>query len=423
MGENRSLSNGQEGNVPKLRFPGFEGEWTSKQFGDIFSFLPNNTLSRAELVTDGEVLNIHYGDILTKYTSILNAEYDEIPSIVLGKESKGCSYLQDGDIVIADTAEDETAGKALEIININGRKIESGLHTIPCHPNYSYAPMYLGYYINSAHFHKQLIPLMQGIKVLSVSKSNISKTIISAPNTICEQEKTAFILHLLDCRIKKQQQVIETLKKYKRGLLSSMFPEKGEAIPKHRFSGFTEPWEQRKLSELIIEYKETVESDCELPVLTSSKTEGVLLQEEHFGRKQSHDITGYNVLPRNYCTYRNRSDGIDFTFNINKCCDKGIISKFYPVFCGNGNDTFFISLMLNNSDEVVREIGYTCIGTGQKVLAFSDLLKMYLRVPIYEEQKKIAAYFDNLDHLITLHHYKLKMAIKLKESLLQQLFI
>ena len=161
-------------------------------------------------------------------------------------------------------------------------------------------------------------------------------------------------------------------------------------------------WEQRKLSELITEYKETVDSDCTLPVLTSSKTEGVILQEEHFGRKQNHDITGYNILPRNYCTYRNRSDGIDFTFNINKCCDRGIISKFYPVFCGNNNDTFFISLVLNNSDDVVREIGYTCTGTGQKVLSFLDLQKMSLRVPSYEEQKNISTYFDMLDNLITL---------------------
>ena len=77
-------------------------------------------------------------------------------------------------------------------------------------------------------------------------------------------------------------------------------------------------WEQRKLRDLIIEYKETVDADCTLPILTSSKTEGVVLQEDHFGSKQRHDITGYNILPRGYCTYRNRSDGVDFTFNINK---------------------------------------------------------------------------------------------------------
>lgn len=173
--------------------------------------------------------------------------------------------------------------------------------------------------------------------------------------------------------------------------------------PKIRFKWFTKDWEQRKLGEIITEYKETVDSDCTLPILTSSKTEGVILQEEHFGMKQQHDITGYNILPRNYCTYRNRSDGVDFTFNINKCCDKGIISKFYPVFSGKNSDVFFLSLVLNNSDEVVREIAYTCTGTGQKVLSFLDLQKMNVKVPSFDEQKEIAAYFDSLDNLITLH--------------------
>lgn len=150
----------------------------------------------------------------------------------------------------------------------------------------------------------------------------------------------------------------------------------------------------------------TVDLKCTYPVLSSSKNEGVVFQEEHFGRKQQHDITGYNVLPRNYCTYRNRSDGVDFTFNVNNCCDMGIISKFYPVFCGNNNDTFFLSLVLNNSEEVIHEIAYTCTGTGQKVLSFLDLQQMSIRVPKYIEQKKIAVLFDKINTLITLHQRK-----------------
>ena len=184
----------------------------------------------------------------------------------------------------------------------------------------------------------------------------------------------------------------------------------------------TYDWERRKLGEIITEYKETVDSDCTLPILTSSKTEGVILQEEHFGRKQQHDITGYNILPRNYCTYRNRSDGVDFTFNINKCCDKGIISKFYPVFSGNNSDVFFLSLVLNNSEEVVHEIAYTCTGTGQKVLSFLDLQKMRVRVPSFEEQKKVGEIITTLDHLITLHQRQCENAKKLKKFMLQKMF-
>ena len=238
-----------------------------------------------------------------------------------------------------------------------------------------------------------------------------------------EQSILADYLIKLDHLITLHQRKCDETKQLKKFMLQKMFPKNGEKNPEIRFEGFTDDWEQRKLKNLIEEYKETVDSSCALPILTSSKTEGVILQEEHFGRKQNHDITGYNILPRNYCTYRNRSDGVDFTFNINKCCDKGIISKFYPVFCGKENDTFFISLVLNNSDEVVREIGYTCTGTGQKVLSFLDLQKMHLRVPTSNEQKKIAGFFTGLDDLITLHQRKCEKLKELKKFMLQNMFV
>ena len=246
---------------------------------------------------------------------------------------------------------------------------------------------------------------VEGGSVTNLYFEKLKNIEVSFPS-IQEQEKIAAYFENLDHLITLHQRKCEETKSLKKYMLQKMFPENGKCVPEIRFSGFSDAWEQRKLGEMIKEYKETVDSDCILPVLTSSKTEGVILQEEHFGRKQQHDITGYNILPRNYCTYRNRSDGVDFTFNINKCCDKGIISKFYPVFSGNNSDVFFISLLLNNSDEIVQEIAYTCTGTGQKVLSFLDLQKMKIKVPNFEEQKKIAAYFDHLDHLITLHQRK-----------------
>ncbi len=198
--------------------------------------------------------------------------------------------------------------------------------------------------------------------------------------------------------------------------------KKNEQKPKIRFKGFTDAWEQRKLNEVISEYKETVDSGCDLPILTSSKSEGVVLQEEHFGRIQNHDITGYNILPLNYCTYRNRSDGVDFTFNINKRCNKGIISKFYPVFTGKNSDIFFISLELNHSKEIIHEISYTCTGTGQKVLSFLDLQKMNIKIPSYNEQHKIGQLFEKIDNLITLHQRKCDKLVNIKKSLLEKMF-
>ncbi|WP_172974479.1 restriction endonuclease subunit S, partial [Ligilactobacillus ruminis] len=278
------------------------------------------------------------------------------------------------------------------------------------------------YYLIQSDDYQKVANDTSGTKMPRSDWKNVSSTDFAIPSKD-EQKQIGAFFKQLDDTITLHQQKITLLIKLKKAMLEKMFPKKGTVIPEFRFNGFANAWEQRKLEEIITEYKETVDSDCTLPILTSSKTEGVILQEEHFGRKQQHDITGYNILPRNYCTYRNRSDGVDFTFNINKCCDKGIISKFYPVFSGKNSDVFFLSLVLNNSDEVVREIAYTCTGTGQKVLSFLNLQKMKVRVPSFDEQKEIATYFDSLDNLIILHQRKIDKIKNMKKAMLNQMFI
>ena len=280
----------------------------------------------------------------------------------------------------------------------------------------------LWHWFKSPDFQKLIMQLQEGGVRLYFYYDKLCMGEVSLP-LLEEQRKIGKLFDTLDNLITLHQRKYEKLTNVKKSMLEKMFPQNGSSFPEIRFKGFTDAWEQRKLGELISEYKETVDSSCTLPVLTSSKTEGVILQEEHFGRKQQHDITGYNVLPRSYCTYRNRSDGVDFTFNVNECCDMGIISKFYPIFCGNNNDTYFLSLVLNNSDEVVHEIAYTCTGTGQKVLSFLDLQKMSIRVPRQEEQKKTSAFFKQLDNLITLHQRKLEKLQNIKKSMLEKMFV
>ena len=80
-------------------------------------------------------------------------------------------------------------------------------------------------------------------------------------------------------------------------------------------------------------------------------------------------------------------------------------------------------MVLNYSDEVIHEIGYTCVGTGQKVLSFTDLQKMKIRVPSLAEQDMISEFFSTLDDLITLHQRKLDDLKEYKKGLLQQMFV
>lgn len=197
-------------------------EWNSKSFSDNFSSLNNNTFSRNMLSESGSVCNIHYGDIFVKYGEICDVQKENIPKVNDHIDTGKYDLLQDGDIILADTAEDETVGKATEILNVDTATVISGLHTMACRPNYKFAPMYLGYYINSPTYHNQLLPFMQGIKVTSIGRKNISETSISFP-CLEEQQKIADFLATYDEAISYAKQELDKWKELKKGLLQQMF--------------------------------------------------------------------------------------------------------------------------------------------------------------------------------------------------------
>ena len=197
--------------------------------------------------------NVHYGDVLIKFGEVLDVGKEQLPMItderVLSKYK--ASFLQNGDVIVADTAEDSTVGKCSEIVGLNGDIVLSGLHTIPYRPVEKFATGYLGYYLNSGAYHNQLIPLMQGIKVTSVSKSAMQDTDIVYPKSVKEQAMIGNCFQSLDHLITLHQRKCDETKKLKKFMLQKMFPKKDEKKPEIRFADFTDDWEQRKLGWLV----------------------------------------------------------------------------------------------------------------------------------------------------------------------------
>ncbi len=216
--------------VPEIRFEGFDGDWEQKKLGEMFCSLQNNTLSRADLsIEQGEAKNIHYGDILVKFGEVLDIGKEHLPMVTDGSiiAKYKASFLQNGDIVVADTAEDETVGKCSEIAGLNQEIVIAGLHTIPYRPVIRFASGYLGYFMNSSAYHRQLLPLMQGIKVTSISKSAMQDTDIMYPESQDEQAKIGAYFCNLDHLITLHQRKCNELKDLKKFMLQNMFPQKG----------------------------------------------------------------------------------------------------------------------------------------------------------------------------------------------------
>ena len=211
--------------VPEIRFAGFTDPWEQRKLGDCFEFLKSNTLSRAGLNGEnGTARNVHYGDILIKFGDCLDGERSDLPFItddtVLPKYAG--SILREGDVIFADTAEDETAGKCVELRKLPKEPTISGLHTIPARPRFPFGTGYLGHYLNSDAYHRQLLPLMQGIKVISVSKAALQDTQVRFPG-LSEQSAIGAALNEIDSLITLHQRKLELLQNIKKSLLDKMF--------------------------------------------------------------------------------------------------------------------------------------------------------------------------------------------------------
>ena len=212
--------------VPELRFSGFTDPWEQRKFEDVFVKLQSNSLSWAQLnYEQGIANNVHYGDILIKFGEYLDVGKEELPYInndTLVNKYRA-SFLENGDIIFADAAEDETVGKCTEIQGLTTQIVISGLHTIPCRPIQSFAKGYLGYYLNSKTYHNQLLPLIQGTKVSSISRSSLNETYVIYPKNIEEQTKIGLFFNNLDNLITLHQHKLEKFKNMKKALLDKMF--------------------------------------------------------------------------------------------------------------------------------------------------------------------------------------------------------
>lgn len=213
-------------------------EWDVQRFSDTFRVLNNNTYSRAELNYDsGQFKNIHYGDVLILFPEVLDCTREDVPYINDGlRISSSAQPLQDGDVVMADTAEDETVGKVTEVTNTSDKPVMAGLHTIPFRvKSGKFVAKWLGYYMNSHLYHDQLLPYIHGTKVSSVSKGSLGDTVIIVPKT-SEQGKIVNALSDVDTLIENLKKVIRKKKNIRQGTMQIL------VTGKKRLDGFSGDW-------------------------------------------------------------------------------------------------------------------------------------------------------------------------------------
>ncbi|MGU9937083.1 restriction endonuclease subunit S [Empedobacter brevis] len=228
-----------------------------------------------------------------------------------------------------------------------------------------------------------------------------------------EQQKIAEVLSTWDKAIQETDTIIKKLEDRNKALAFSLL------TGKKRVKGFEDKWDNYKLEYFFEEYSSKPKQNTDLPVFTSSKN-GLMSQSDYYsgGRISTRENVDYNIIPRDYITYRSRSDDGLFTFNKNTAGYDGLISGYYPVFkVVNGNDNFFLYYLNFFKTKLTK---YST-GTSQLVLSFKALKSAMFNLPSLEEQNAIAEILNTANQEVKQYQQKLE-ALKLqKKGLMQQL--
>ena len=405
-------------------------EWDVLPFEEIFRTLSNNTLPRDQLNYDsGSIKDIHYGDILILFPEILDCSRDDIPYVNNDASISG-KPLRDGDIIISDTAEDETVGKAVEVSNQANTNIVAGLHTIPCRVKYGkFASGWLGYFINSHYYHDQLIPYIHGTKVSSITRESLADTYIVVP-PYEEQEKIVAALADISRLISESEKLIAKYQSIKQSCLQHMFPRKGQIEPDMRLPGFTGAWEQRKLGELG-----TLKNGMNFSKEAMGKGYPFVNLQNIFGNNvidisklglamaSSTQLKEYSLQKGDVLFVRSsvKLEGVGeaalVSENLENTTYSGFIIRFHDQA---GMDDNFKRFIFRTSS-VRQQIMSQATDSANKNISQQVLSNIKIMIPEKAEQEIVGQYFSNLFTLITLHQRKCEKYKMIKQGMMEDL--
>lgn len=291
---------------------------------------------------------------------------------------------------------------------------------------------FLWHWFKSNAFQKMIEQYQEGGVRLYFYYDKLCMCSLPIPN-IKEQRKIGKQLDNLDRFITLHQRKLEKLKLVKKSMLEKMFPKNGSNVPEVRFKGFTDDWEQRKLGEVverIVRKNENLEST--LP-LTISAQYGLIDQNEFFDKRiASKDVSGYYLVRKGEFAY-NKSTSSDAPWGAVKRLDRyesGVLSTLYIVFeildetetCSDYLVTYYSTDLWHKGVQAIAAEGAR--NHGLLNIAPVDFFETELMLPSnIVEQRKIGAYFKQLDNLITLHQCKVEKLQIMKKSMLEKMFV
>ena len=408
--------------VPAIRFAGFTDPWEQRKLGELCAISKGHGYSKADIRDAGTPL-ILYGRLYTQYESRI----DDVDTFAVEQEG---SLLSKGNEVIVpasgETAEDIAVASS---VRRSGIIFGGDLNVVT--PVSKLDPDYTALAITYSKAHDDLAKRAQGKSVVHVHGNDIAEVEVSYPSE-SEQKRISTAVLGLDNLITLHQRKYDKLVIFKKSMLEKMFPKDGESVPEIRFAGFTDPWEQRKFSDVAmikrgLTYSPTdiVDGAGGIRVLRSSninEDQFVLNNDDVFVNEGAvtidlvHDgdilITAANGSPRL----------VGKRARISDLPGKTVQGGFMLVASSPCSD--FLCASMGSS--WYRRFLATGVAGGNGAIGNLDskaLGETTIAVPNDAEKDKIGCFFTRLDSLITLHQRKLELLQNIKKSLLDKMFV
>ena len=401
----------KKSDAPAIRFKGFSDAWEQRKFEEI-------AVRSSVICSDDTLPRVEYEDIVSG-TGRLNKDIYAKQSI-----KSGIAFHQ-GDVLY---------GKLRPYLQnwllptFDGLAVGDFWVLQPQNADSSF----LYRLIQSRQF-DEVANQSTGTKMPRADWKLVSKTVFSIPSNISEQAAIGTYFTALDSLITLHQRKFEKLTNVKKSMLEKMFPQNGSSYPEIRFKGFTDPWEQRKLGELVDRVvRKNTNNESTLP-LTISAQYGLVDQITYFNnRVASRDVSNYYLVLNGEFAY-NKSTSDGYPFGAVKRLDlyeKGVLSTLYIVFAPKKEqqiDSDYLTVFFDTDrwhKGVAERAAEGARNHGLLNISAEDFFDIDLSVPKdIVEQKQIGAFIRQLDNLITLHQRELEKLQNIKKSMLEKMFV
>ena len=404
--------------MPAIRFKGFNDDWEQRKLEN-FGKATGGTSIESEFSEDGIYKVISIGS----YSE--NSVYNDqgIRAIKSDKTSNRVLNKNDLTMILNDkTTSGNIIGRVLLIEKSGIYVYNQRTERIEININ-EYDPVFLYEMLNAPNIREKIIKQAQGNTQIYVNWSAIAMLDYMIPSKK-EQVKIGQFLHSISNIITLHQRKLEKIKIMKKSMLEKMFPRDAESIPKIRFDGYTDDWEQRKLGELgeIMTGSTPSASNNEyysedgIPWVTPTDINALTILDTPRKLSEKGMEVG-RVVPANtiLCTCiasigKNALLTVKGSFNQQ-------INSLTP---SAENDAYFL---LTESELWSNKMKRIAASGTMQIINKTEFSELTTLVPSTDEQKTIGSYFRNLDHLITLHQRKLEKLKRVKKSLLEHLFV